>query len=794
MRVVGVPVWMVSLLLPVGSASAQAAPLPDVVLYASTAPVRAGAWTVVSDPTAAGSAALRNPDGGAAKLAAPLASPPTYVELTFEAVAGQPYHLWLRGKAQGNSWANDSVYVQFSDAVSGTTPAFGIGTSSGISVSIEDCSGCGVAGWGWQDSTYGGLAPNIVFGTSNTHTIRIQPREDGLTIDQVVLSPSTYLSLAPGALKNDNTIVPNGSGGPPPPPPPATFVRQPFLQQMTVSGVTVVWATRELQSAVVQAWTGTSPPSTYPASFTAFPAAVTGMATDYYQYEAAIDSLQPSTTYSYKLQMNGADLTDGSDRFTTAPQAGGGTVRFIAFGDSGTGSAAQVMLAGRMTADRFDLALHTGDIVYGNSGGTGPASYGGYQSWFFDVYRDWLRNRPVFTTIGNHDNAFANAQAYRDVYVLPTQGASAAYPDHAERFYSFDYGPVHFISLDTELAFLDVSRRQAQLDWLTADLAATTQDWKVVFFHRPGYSSGSEHGSDLTIRNTFGPIFEQHGVQLVITGHDHDYERTVPIRAGTDPSAQAVAYLVTGGGGAPPYAVGASSWTAFSRSATHYVRAEASSCHLVVEAVGADAATFDTVTLDRCAPAPPPAGDIVIHTADVPAPNIVGPDWARVADATAAGGFVVKDVDRARPKVAAALASPASYVDIPFSAQAGTAYQVWFRMKAQNNSYNNDSVYAQFSGAANGSGQPIYRSGTAGAATIILEDKSGAGVAGWGWTDSSYGSLAAPIYFAASGPQTLRIQTREDGVSIDQIVISSTRYLTTRPGATKNDTTIVPKP
>src|SRR6185436_2948242 len=146
----------------------------------------------------------------------------------------------------------------------------------------------------------------------------------------------------------------------------------------------------------------------------------------------------------------------------------------------------------------------------------------------------------------------------------------------------FDYGPVHFVSLDTETAFLDPARRQAQIAWLQADLAATTREWKVFFFHRPPYSTGAEHGSDLTIRNTFGPIFEQYGVQLVLNGHDHDYERTVPIRTSADPSLQAVTYIVTGGGGAPPYSVGTSSWTAFSRSATHYVRAEASDCHIVV--------------------------------------------------------------------------------------------------------------------------------------------------------------------------------------------------------------------
>lgn len=772
---------------------AQSAPPPDIVLYASGATVRVGAWNLVADSTAAGGAALSNPDLGAAKLTAPLKNPASFFELGFDVVAGQPYHLWIRGKAQKNSWANDSVYVQFADPDGLPTPTFGRGTASAAAVSIEDCVGCNVSGWGWQDNAYGALAPNLVFDRSGTYTLRVQPRDDGLTIDQIVLSPSTYLSSAPGALKNDTTVLPASSGGGGAPPPPATLVRQPFLQQTTSTSVKIVWATRELQSAAVQAWTGTGPHTTYPAAAAFFPASATGMAFDYYQYEAAIEGLTPSATYAYKLTMSGADLTPGADQFTTAPTVGTGTIRFIAFGDSGIGSAEQYSLANLMATDRFDLVLHTGDIVYGTSATTGPATHTGYQNWFFDVYRTVLRRRPVFPTIGNHDDALASGRAYRDVFVLPEEGASATYPDHAERFYSFDFGRVHFVSLDTETAFLDTARRQAQIAWLQADLAATTQQWKVVFFHRPPYSTGFEHGSDLTIRAVFNPIFEQYGVQLVLNGHDHDYERTIPMKVSNDPAAQAVTYIVTGGGGARLYTVTGGSFTAAARSAYHYVRAEASECQLTVQPIGLDGVAFDTLTLDRCGTMPAPA-EIVIYAKDVPAANIVGADWSLAADTAAAAGFALKEVDRGRAKVTTPAGQPASYVDVPFSAQAGVPYQFWFRMKAQNDANTSDSVYAQFSGATNANHQSIYAIGSATAASVILENGSGAGLAGWGWTDSSYGSLAAPIYFAASGPQTLRIQTREDGVSIDQIVISAGRYLTTPPGAAKNDTTVVPKP
>jgi hypothetical protein len=280
----------------------------------------------------------------------------------------------------------------------------------------------------------------------------------------------------------------------------------------------------------------------------------------------------------------------------------------------------------------------------------------------------------------------------------------------------------------------------------------------------------------------------------VLNGHDHDYERTFPIKTSTDPGAQAVTYVVSGGGGAPLYNVTGGSFTAYAQSAHHYVRAQVSACQLTLQPVGLDGVAFDTLSLDRCGTAPPSPREVVVYAQDVPPANIVGADWSLEADATAAGGFAVKDVDRKKPKVTTPIARPASYVEVPFTAEADVAYQVWFRMKAQGNAFASDSVWVQFSGAMNASRQPIYRLDSTKAASVILENGPSAGLAGWGWADSAYGSLAAPIYFALPGPQTLRIQTREDGVSIDQIVISAGRYLTTAPGAAKNDTTVVPKP
>jgi hypothetical protein len=182
----------------------------DIVLYAADARVRSGSWTIVPDGTAAGGARLSHPNASAAKLIAALAQPADYFELTFNAQAGVPYRLWIRGRADLDAWANDSVFVQFSGAVTATGAAtWRIGSTSATEMNLEDCNGCALSGWGWQDNGWGVgvLGPLVYFATTGPQTIRIQTREDGLSIDQIVLSRGAFLTAAPGPLKNDGTIL-----------------------------------------------------------------------------------------------------------------------------------------------------------------------------------------------------------------------------------------------------------------------------------------------------------------------------------------------------------------------------------------------------------------------------------------------------------------------------------------------------------------------------------------------------------------------------------------------------------
>jgi endonuclease/exonuclease/phosphatase family metal-dependent hydrolase len=181
----------------------------NIVLRAAAATV-GGNWLVERDCSAAGSARLVNPDMSLPRARA-AAEPVDYFDLTFNADAGKPYRLWMRAKAADDNWRNDSVSVQFSGAVDARgLPVYRIGTEDRTLITLEDCISCGMSGWGWQDNGFGAgvLGPEIYFDTTGPQTIRFQRREDGISIDQIVLSATTWLAVAPGPTKDDSTILP----------------------------------------------------------------------------------------------------------------------------------------------------------------------------------------------------------------------------------------------------------------------------------------------------------------------------------------------------------------------------------------------------------------------------------------------------------------------------------------------------------------------------------------------------------------------------------------------------------
>jgi uncharacterized repeat protein (TIGR03803 family) len=184
-------------------------------MTAATA-IGTGQWSIVSDPSAAGGVRAYNRNLGAPKVTVPAAQPDSFVELSFVAVPTAAYKLWVRLKAERNYWGNDSIWVQFSGSTdSSGRPMYRIGSTSALSINLEECANCGESGWGWEDDGWGSVNRNGVmlrFPDGGVQRIRIQTREDGVSVDQIVLSAARYATARPGAARNDVTILPSSGG------------------------------------------------------------------------------------------------------------------------------------------------------------------------------------------------------------------------------------------------------------------------------------------------------------------------------------------------------------------------------------------------------------------------------------------------------------------------------------------------------------------------------------------------------------------------------------------------------
>lgn len=345
----------------------------------------------------------------------------------------------------------------------------------------------------------------------------------------------------------------------------APVTREPYLQQVDATSAIIGWVTTVDLEQHIEV---TTPGGARVMDVAAVVEDTIVAAADLRQRWATLEGLSPDTVYCYALASGDRALTARAG-FRTAPAADAArTVRFVALGDSGTGGSDQRAVFEEMRKVPQDLVLHVGDIAY--TSGT----IGEFEARVFDVYAPLLRYMPMFAVAGNHEYVTDDAAPFRAVFSLPGN----------ERWYSFDWGDVHFAALDTEQDFA------TQAAWLDEDLAATDRPWKIVFFHRPPYSSG-EHGSNLDARATFGPVLERHGVQLVLTGHDHHYERTVP--------ENGVTYIVTGGGGAGLRPVGESDFTAVAESVHHFVHVEIETDLLTLRAIDTSGAEVDKVVIPR---------------------------------------------------------------------------------------------------------------------------------------------------------------------------------------------------
>jgi hypothetical protein len=194
--------------------TAGSAPPPaidEIVLYASdVADANLNGWTKTADSASPGGVKLVTPDNGLANTNNAAAAPTQFFDVTFNADPGKTYTIWLRLKALNNSKFNDAVWVQFSDALANGAPAYPISSTSGLLVNLATDSGAAsLNNWGWANGAYWLSQPvTLTFGSGSSHTIRIQIREDGVQLDQIVLSHTRYLTSPPGGPTADTTIVP----------------------------------------------------------------------------------------------------------------------------------------------------------------------------------------------------------------------------------------------------------------------------------------------------------------------------------------------------------------------------------------------------------------------------------------------------------------------------------------------------------------------------------------------------------------------------------------------------------
>jgi 3',5'-cyclic AMP phosphodiesterase CpdA len=304
--------------------------------------------------------------------------------------------------------------------------------------------------------------------------------------------------------------------------PAQVLTRGSYLQNGSHTNITIRWRTDVATDSRVRYGT-----SLANLSFTNDVAAVVG------DHEVRLKQLSPDTKYFYAIGDTTTQLAgeDPNHFFVTAPVPGTPkNTRIWAIGDFGTALPEQSSV--RDAYEAFTGARHTdlwlmlGDNAY-ESGLDAE-----YQTAVFDVYTNLFRKSVVWPTLGNHDTAqateFSDAYPYFDIFTLPKQGEAGGVPSGTEHYYAYDYGNIHFICLDSMTG--GRSNNSPMYAWLTNDLAANKAMWTIAYWHHPPYTKGS-HDSDfelelIEMREVFLPVLEQGGVDLVLGGHSHTYERS----------------------------------------------------------------------------------------------------------------------------------------------------------------------------------------------------------------------------------------------------------------------------
>ncbi|MEE9216408.1 MAG: metallophosphoesterase [Anaerolineales bacterium] len=264
-------------------------------------------------------------------------------------------------------------------------------------------------------------------------------------------------------------------------------------------------------------------------------------------HQVPLFGLTPGNPYSVQVGL-GEDLESlrvpeffganwGPIRFEV-PSLGEPDLRFGVIGDSGFGDDQTRELIELMNGYNLDFVLHTGDAVYNMNEESGPPE--AYARKYFKMFSPLLQEAPLFPVLGNHDYDGAARFDGRPYFVHAFPSLTdPSVPDNAlGNWYAFERSGIQFIMLDSQ-AFHGGGGRAEQTAWLEERLADPSFRYSIPVFHTPPYTSGLHKNDGQAIRFDWSPLFEAAGTPLVLSGHDHNYERIL---------LDGVTYVVSGGG------------------------------------------------------------------------------------------------------------------------------------------------------------------------------------------------------------------------------------------------------